>query len=291
MELRQLRYFIKAKELQNFTEAAAQLFISQSTLSQQIKQLEDELGTPLFNRIGKHIFTTEAGNLFYSYALQCLNKANDGYQLLKDLSNLQAGHLVIGTSYGLRHMLTQALVNFHQQYPQISVEVLFGTSREMIDKLSKFELDIVMTFDEVENRKELKYQPLFESNLGVIVTKDSPLARKNSISLQEIKSLKLALPSKGFSTRKFVDEIFEQHQLNPQINLEINDIPTLLELVSTGFWNTILTDVSVSNQNHLVSLPISNIKSPQHAVLISLIDVYEKQAVKAFLKILLNKPE
>ncbi|WP_293304287.1 LysR substrate-binding domain-containing protein [Pedobacter sp. UBA5917] len=286
MELRQLRYFIKAKELQNFTEAAAQLFISQSTLSQQIKQLEDELGTPLFNRIGKHIYTTEAGNLFYSYALQCLNKANDGYQLLKDLSKLQTGTLVIGTSYGLRHILTPALVKFHQKYPKVVIQVLFGTSSEMIDRLCRFELDIVMTFDEVESRKELKYRPLFESTLGFIVTKDSPLAKKKSISLQEIKQLKLALPAKGFSTRNFVDEIFVQHQITPQVSLEINDIPTLLELVGTGHWNTILTNTSVSNQSHLVSVPISKVKNPQHAVLISLTDVYEKQAVKAFLKIL-----
>lgn len=68
MELRQLRYFLKAMELSNFTEAAQQLYISQSTLSQQIKQLEDELGMPLFNRIGKRVTITEAGLLFAEYA-------------------------------------------------------------------------------------------------------------------------------------------------------------------------------------------------------------------------------
>lgn len=67
MELRQIRYFLKAKELLNFTEAANQLYISQSTLSQQIRPLEEELGIPLFNRIGKRIVLTEAGNIFSGY--------------------------------------------------------------------------------------------------------------------------------------------------------------------------------------------------------------------------------
>ena len=77
MELRQLKYFLKAKELLNFTEAANALHISQSTLSQQIMQLEGELNVPLFNRIGKRISLTEAGGLFAEYALQSVTRAND----------------------------------------------------------------------------------------------------------------------------------------------------------------------------------------------------------------------
>src|SRR5262249_25691737 len=88
MELRQLRYFTKAKDLLNFTEAAKALNISQSTLSQQIKQLEAELGIQLFNRIGKRIMLTEAGEMFSEYALQSIDKANQGLLLLADLNNL-----------------------------------------------------------------------------------------------------------------------------------------------------------------------------------------------------------
>ena len=91
MELRQIKYFLKAKELLNFTEAAKILNISQSTLSQQVKQLENELDVPLFNRIGKRIVLTEAGELFSEYARQSLNKSNEGLLLLKDLNNINTG--------------------------------------------------------------------------------------------------------------------------------------------------------------------------------------------------------
>lgn len=122
MELRQLKYFLKAKELLNFTEAASALFISQSTLSQQIKQLEDELQVPLFNRIGKRITLTEAGDLFSVYAQQSVNKATDGFELLKDLNNLETGKVAIGVTYALRHVVTKALIVFSSNSLKFSLK-------------------------------------------------------------------------------------------------------------------------------------------------------------------------
>jgi LysR family cyn operon transcriptional activator len=146
MELRQLKYFLKAKELLNFTEAAEQLNISQSTLSQQIKQLEDELDIPLFNRIGKRVTLTEAGALFADFAFQSINKAQDGLLMLRDLHNFQTGKITIGVTYGLRYVLTPALIRFATQYPQIKIKVVFGTSEELIDKLNHLELDFALSF-------------------------------------------------------------------------------------------------------------------------------------------------
>ncbi|HEY5390592.1 MAG TPA: LysR family transcriptional regulator, partial [Hanamia sp.] len=175
MELRQLRYFTKAKELLNFTEAAAELFISQSTLSQQIKSLEDELGIPLFNRVGKHIYITEAGELFYNYAIKCVHLANDGFLLLQDLGTLQTGKLVIGVTFGLKHVLIPAIIKFNKQYPLVQIEVIFGTSTEMAEQLYHFKMDFLLTYDNIvnSNTRELKYQPLFSSELSLIVSSKS----------------------------------------------------------------------------------------------------------------------
>lgn len=90
MELRQLRYFLKAKELMNFTEAANALHISQSTLSQQIKQLETEIDTPLFNRIGKRIQLTEAGNIFADFAKKSVRSSEESLLAMHDLKNCHA---------------------------------------------------------------------------------------------------------------------------------------------------------------------------------------------------------
>lgn len=117
MELRQLKYFEKTCELLNFTEAAHALCISQSTLSQQIKQLENELGILLFDRIGKRIILTEAGSSFLPYAKNAIRESENGKQIIRDLQNLDTGKLCIGATFSLSSLLTKALPLFSEQYP------------------------------------------------------------------------------------------------------------------------------------------------------------------------------
>jgi LysR family cyn operon transcriptional activator len=289
MELRQFKYFLKAAETLNFTEAASLVFISQSTLSQQIKQLEDELGSPLFDRIGKKVVLTEAGSLFYAYAQQSVAKANDGRTMIKDLNNLNTGEIQIGVTYGLKYILTPALIKFARAYPQIKVTVFFATSEELVYKLNHLELDFVLTFEDVNLNENLTLQPLFESQMCLITAKESSMANRKSIRLNEIEELLLVLPSNGYSTRKFINNIFKKAGLSPSVAMEINDIPTLLALVKTGLWHTILAQTTVSESDGLCSIPIKDNELYRKAMIISLKDVYEKKAVLAFYKVLLDK--
>ncbi|WP_435522566.1 LysR family transcriptional regulator [Chryseobacterium indoltheticum] len=280
MELRQLKYFLKAKELLNFTEAANQLNISQSTLSQQIKQLEDEIDIPLFNRIGKRITLTEAGSLFSEFAFQSVQRANDGFIMMKDLNNLNSGSLSIGVTYALRHLLTKALIAFSKQYPKIKINIVFGTSSELIEKLNSTELDFILTFKE-NDESDYECRSLFFSPMTLVVSKKSEFATLKSISLKEIMNLPLALPAKGYSTIQFIKGILKQEKLEPNVLIEINDIPTLLELVKTGNWNTMLTEVSVDD-SELTTIKIKGKNMLREATIISLKNVYQKKSVKIF---------
>lgn len=285
MELRQLKYFIKAKELLNFTEAAKTLNISQSTLSQQIKQLEDELDILLFNRIGKRIILTEAGEMFSEYALQSINKANQGLLLLKDLNNLNTGKITIGVIYSMRIPFAKALIQFAKQYPNIKIQVVFGTTKDLLEKLDLNHFDFVLTFYEKTEHPHFKYQTLFSSNMVLVTAKKSSLANKNSISLKQVAELPLALPFSGYSTVQFFVESFRQKNLDPNICMEINDIPTLFEIVKTGYWHTILSETSV-NDPHVVGVPIEGKNMRRTIMIISLKEAYEKKAVKKFYEIL-----
>lgn len=281
MELRQLKYFLKAKELLNFTEAANQLNISQSTLSQQIKQLEEEIKIPLFNRIGKRITLTEAGFLFAEFALQSVNRAKDGLLLMKDLSNLHVGTLSIGVTYALRNLLTKALLLFSEKFPAIKVKILFGTTSELIDKLTSTELDFLLTFREESSDVRLEHRTLFFSPMTLVVSKNSILSSRSSITLKEITQLPLALPDSGYSTIQFINNLLRMKKLKPNVLIEINDIPTLLELVKTGGWYSILTQVSVDDAA-LTTIPITGKNMLREATVISLKDAYKKKAAKAF---------
>ncbi|MCD9853377.1 LysR substrate-binding domain-containing protein [Epilithonimonas sp. JDS] len=280
MELRQLKYFLKAKELLNFTEASNHLNISQSTLSQQIKQLEEEIGIPLFNRIGKRITLTEAGLLFSEFAFQSVQKSNEGLMMMKDLNKLNSGSLSIGITYALRHLLTKALIAFSRQYPKIKINIVFGTTSELIEKLNTTELDFILTFKE-SYESDYDYHSLFFSPMTLVVAKDSEFSKLSSIALKDIMKLPLALPAKGYSTIQFIKGILKKEKLEPNVLIEINDIPTLLELVKTGNWNTILTQVSVDDPD-LATIKIKGKNMLREATIISLKNMYQKKSVKIF---------
>lgn len=286
MELRQLRYFIKAKELLNFTEAARQLHISQSTLSQQIAQLEDELGVLLFDRIGKRITITEAGRLFAGYAMQSIHKAESGLQVLRDLNNMDTGQISIGLTYGLRPILAPALIRFMETWPKIKIQVVLGTSAELLEKLLHLELDFVLTFHEAEKEKQFKYQLLFESPMTLVMAPQMPLAKKRSVSLEAAAGLPLALPAQGYSTRAFISHVLSQKNLSPNIALEINDINMLLEVIRSGAWYSILVRTSVKQEDGVVAVPITGKGMQRKAMIISLNESYEKKSVTAFYRLL-----
>ena len=285
MELRQIKYFLKAKELLNFTEAAKILNISQSTLSQQIKQLENELDVPLFNRIGKRIILSEAGELFSGYAWQSVNKAKEGLLLLQDLNNINTGKITIGVIYSMRILFVKALVKFAEQYPNIKIQVVFGTTKDLLEKLNTYHFDFVLTFHETSKQPHLKYQTLLSSNMVLVTSKKSSLASKRRISLKEVAKLPLALPFSGYSTIQFFLDSFHQKNLNPNICMEINDIPTLFEIVKTGHWHTILSEISV-NDHHVISIPIEGKNMKRTIMIISLKKAYEKKAVKKLCEVL-----
>lgn len=161
MELRQLKYFKEACERQNFSEAARMLHISQSTLSQQIKQLEDELDVLLFDRIGKRIVPTEAGQAFLPYAIRAIHDAEDGKQIIRDLKGIETGVLRIGVTYSMSPLLIATLELFNQAYPKIKVEVTFSTSEKLLKRLDGSGPDFVLSFKPEDIKEEFDTIPLF----------------------------------------------------------------------------------------------------------------------------------
>ena len=278
MELRQLKYFIKAAELENFTDAAGALYITQSTLSQQIKQLEDELEIPLFDRVGKRIRLTEAGKLFLPYARKTATDAEDGRSILKDLMNLQTGTLTIGTTYGLTHLLTKAIASFSDQCPDIKFEIGFGTTQDLLAKLENGKIDMMLSFLPEQQTTSFIAEKLFTSTLSLIVHDSHPLAKKKQIDLKKIDKLPLLLPADGYSIRNYLDTVFEKNQISPDIKMEVNDINMLLQLVDTGKWVTILMGSSVFNYQHLKAIKITGEGMSRQATITWPANCYRKKA-------------
>ena len=257
MELRQLKYFIKAAELQNFTDAAGLLYITQSTLSQQIKQLEDELKLPLFDRIAKRVRLTEAGRIFLPYAQKTVRDAEDGKDILKDLMNLQMGTINIGVTYGLTDLLTKAIMDFSSRYPDVHLQIGFGTTQDLLHKLDQGKIDFMLSFYQAGVGEAYTNEKLFSSCMALIVHQSHMLSHLKQIKIKQLEHNAFILPSGSYSIRTYLDGLLQKHRLSLDIKMEINDINTLLQLVNSGRWATILMGSSVFNHPELKAIKIT----------------------------------
>jgi LysR family cyn operon transcriptional activator len=288
MEVRQLNYFIKAAELLHFTDAAAASFVTQSTLSQQIKQLEGELGTPLFDRIGKQVRLTEAGNVFLIHAQKIILDIKKSKQALFEYANMMNGQLNIGVTYSFSSLILPALTPFSEKYPGITVHVESGAAGQLENKLRMADLDIILAFHEQTDGDGLEMQPLFSSRVMMVVSKNNPLAKLSKISLKDLAKTDLILQGSGFSSRDMLTEIWKKNRLSPNIKLEMNDVHSLLTMVEAGNWVTIINEKAISTWDGLVAIPISGKELFRQASILWQQGVYRKRSAVLFMEELMK---
>jgi len=283
VELRQIKYYIKAAELLNFTEAAKQLHITQSTLSQQIKQLEAEMNVTLFDRIGKRVYLTEAGCEFLPFAKQTINDTEMGMQRLLDLQEIRKGTLRIGITYSLSFGLAQILLRFMKEYPNIKIEVIYSTALELLEMLKARDLDLVFSFSMRIQEDQVEVSDLYEVPLCAIVHKRHVLAQHKEVSIKELKKYSLVLPSLGLSARSVLDEILKTCDEHLDPHLEMNDVNILLQLVESSLFTTILSQTTIMGRNELVAIPIAEQRGKMIASVLTLKGAYQKASATAFL--------
>lgn len=286
MELRQLKYFITSADTLNFTEAARQCFITQSTLSQQIKQLETELGVQLFERIGKRVFLTETGRNFLPYARQTVADADYGVQRIKDMEDLKTGRLCIGTTFGLSALITDAIARFSEQYPEIHFEVMFLKQDELIDAVRERKVDFALTFEMMEKDDLLTEQPVKTYHLCAIVSDQNPLAQQATVSLRQLADYNICMPTRGMNARRMFDSLTNKKGIELQPKLEINEIHTLLHLVRTGRWVAILVDSITHGEEGLCAVPLREAALPMPVVWLYPKDMYIRKAMQKFMELI-----
>ena len=286
MELRQLKYFITSADTLNFTEAARQCFITQSTLSQQIKQLETELGVQLFERIGKRVFLTETGRDFLPYARQTVADADYGVQRIKDMEDLKTGRLCIGTTFGLSALITDAIARFSEQYPEIHFEVMFLKQDELIDAVRERKVDFALTFEMMEKDDLFTEQPVETYHLCAIVSDQNPLAQQATVSLRQLADYNICTPARGMNARRMFDSLTNKKGIELQPKLEINEIHTLLHLVRTGRWVAILVDSITHGEEGLCAVPLREAALPMPVVWLYPQDMYIRKAMQKFMELI-----
>lgn len=284
MELRQLRYFVKSAETENFSLAAQECFVVQSTLSQQVKQLEEELGTQLFDRIGKRIVLTDAGRTFLDFARKTLDDAEAGRQCLEDMKQLKTGNLRIGATYGLSVLLTKSMQRFCPQYPDIQFNIRFECANELLEMLHNRDIDFALTYNMHDKDPLIEEVPLFDSRLCAIVADGHPLTKFQDVHLSQLKAFLTAIPAHGMNSREVIDDLLSKHNVDLHPFMEINELYTMIHMVKSCHLVAILPESVIYEEEGYNAIPIAEATESMHATLAYIRGTYQRNAVKEFFK-------
>lgn len=286
MELRQLKYFVRTAETLNFSEAARSLYVTQSTLSQQIKTLEDELGSMLFQRDSHSVYLTESGSKLLPLAVRTIQDAESCRNQINDLKELLTGELNIGVTHSFSPILTETVKTFMKEYPGVRLNIRYNTMEELMGLLKRRNVDFVLAFKPSLPYEEIESHSLFEDKLCVIMRKDHPLAEQRTVTTDDLKKHRLAMPAKGLQARNAIDKYLEVEESGLNVCLEINEANILLDLVQHNNLLTILSEATIHNREMLKAVPLDLPDNQMQGCVHTLKKVYRKRSTDIFLKML-----
>lgn len=288
MEFRQLRYFVKVAELRSFSEASKALFISQSTLSQQIKQLEEELGVELLVRDSRHVSMSDYGEQYLPYAKQVLKDVDTSTERMNDVRQLKIGTLNVGATYTFCPLLADTVRDYIKKYPGIKLKIYCRSMENLMEMLEHGQLDVALSYKPLQSYDDIDSHILFNSNLCVIAGKDNPVAKKERIRLAELENLPLVLPAKGLQARNAFDSLLYGQNFKFDVRLEINDLSMLLDMVSRTNLVTLLSGATIHSNKNFVAISLDHPHSEMQGSFHLLKGTYCKNATKEFLKMLVE---
>jgi LysR family transcriptional regulator, cyn operon transcriptional activator len=244
MELRLLEYFLAVCEELHFTRAAEKLGISQPTLSHQIKLLENQLDTVLFQRSGKQIQITESGMILLEHSMSIFQKIKLAKLKINELKEMQRGKLSIGCSGN--HLINSSIISFHDQFPKIELSVVDTTTEDSIEKTLTGDFDLAVTLLPVSNSKLVTIK-LTESQFFVISSIENSLAQFDTIGIEQLQNLPLFLLQKNFMIRQTIDQYCKDIGTSLKPIVELSDVQSLLQMTIKNKGITILPSSYVQN--------------------------------------------
>ncbi len=286
MELRQLQYFIAVAEQLNFSTAAKSLCITQSTLSQQIKQLEEELGVRLLERNSHEVVLTEPGEAFLPNARRTIDDAETSKLYIRDLQHLKTGVLNVGVTYSFHPIMTETVLTFMRRFPAIRLNIFYKRMEDLLEDLQKRQVDFVLSYKPLHALPSIKSRELFRTQLAAITAVDHPLAGQKSVTLKELAQCDLALPTNGLQARNFFNRFAEKSDLHFNVRFQLNVVHMLLDLVGRSRLVSVLSASTVKGHQDVVAIPIDLPENEMIGCIHTLEGAYEKNAAKEFLQLL-----
>ena len=295
--LQQLRVLKAVATEKNFTKAAAVLYVSQPSLSKQIKTLEKNLDLLLINRERNKISLTENGKLLLQYSERILALCEESCRALIDLKNGDRGNLTVGASQTIgTYLMPRILGLFAQNYPQITLKVQVNSSRIIAKKIINREIDIAIVGGEISDdlEKNLTIQPFVSDELSLIISKSHPFAKKDKINKEDLYSLDFITLNSNSTIKKFIDNILIQNQIETKqlkTILQLNSIEGIKTAVSLGLGAAFVSSSAIEKELKLKTIGviiIENIKITRKLSIVSNPSCYKSKAFEFFYKELIR---
>lgn len=291
--LQQLRILKAVANEKSFTKAAEILYVSQPSLSKQIKVLENRLGIKLLNRESNKISLTEGGIIFLQYAERILALCEESCRALNDVKNGDRGNLTVGASQTIgTYLLPRVLALFAQNYPQITINVQVDSSRVISKKVVNREIDIAVIGGDVpeELKKNLQVEKFVEDELILIVPKSHPFALKKQkkINKDDLYHLNFITLNTNSTIRKFIDNILIQNGIETKqfnIIMQLNSIEGIKTAVSLGLGAAFVSLSAIEKEIKLQTveiITIENIKITRNLSIITSNESYKSKALEFF---------
>ncbi len=235
MEIKQLKAFVAIAEEKTFTAGAKRVNVTQAAVSMQIRQLEDEVGLPLFTRTPRRVILTEAGELLLDRARRILREHDAAKAELAEVAGAEYGRLRIGSASAMfaTSQLPTILERLKKKFPNAEISVSSGTSKHLVDKILHGEMDIAFVSLPIETQN-VQTELLYGDEVVAIAHPAHPNAEAKYISAAALAGENLILGEEGGNTRRMIDDFFAAANLKPNIVMELSRQEAINKMVENN---------------------------------------------------------
>ncbi|MBD2430729.1 MULTISPECIES: LysR family transcriptional regulator [Fischerella] len=238
--LHQLKVFEAAARHGSFTRAAEELFLTQPTVSMQIKQLTKSVGLPLFEQVGKRLYLTEAGRELYATCRQIFETIAQFEMKVADLKGLKQGQLRLAVITTAKYFIPRLLGPFCQLYPGIEISLQVTNHEGILERMTN-NMDDLYIMSQVPEHLDVSYQQFLENPLVVLAPINHPLSKEKNIPIQRLADEPFIMREPGSGTRRAVQQLFDQHGVTVKVKLELGSNEAIKHAIAGGLGISVLS--------------------------------------------------
>lgn len=266
LTFRQIQVFTSVARHSSFTQAAKELHLSQPAVSMQVKQMEDQVGLPLFEQIGKQIYLTEAGQEIFHYSRAIQQLLAEAEEVVDELKGAHRGRLTISVASTANYFVPALFGIFHQRYPDVTVSLDVTNRETLLQQLNENEVDLVV-MGQPPAEMDLEAGAFMENPLVVIAPPDHPLAQKKNIPMSRMEDEIFLTRERGSGTRSAIERFFDQHDVRLTTGMEIASNEAIKQSVQAGLGLGLLSRDTLELElalNKLVILDVEDFPIVRH---------------------------